>query len=271
MVIKISALFAVALGVAMPVVAKPLPSVWMDDYTTTELKARIVTGCPVVMIFSGGTEETGPYVALGKHGARVKAYAASIARNLGDALVAPILHYAPNGGVLDTFPGTISLKPETFFAVNEEVARSLLNTGFPRVALLSDHGGGQKQLADLAAKLDAEYAAKGARVFFVSDGYRRARSEIEASIKASGHVAGGHGGLWDTAETMATAPELVRPGPYQPGPSDNDGNGAYNAAGIGGDPRAASAKLGREYGALRVKLATDELATALKNAGPCRK
>ena len=134
---------------------------------------------------------------------------------------------------------------------------------------MSDHGGGQKALAEVAARLDAEYAGKGVRVFYIADGYGRARQEIEASIKASGHVSGGHGGLWDTAETLAADPSLVRPGPYLPGPGDNDGNGIFNAQGYGGDPSGATPELGRRYGALRVKLASAELAAALKAAGPC--
>jgi creatinine amidohydrolase/Fe(II)-dependent formamide hydrolase-like protein len=102
----------------------------MEDYTTAELRQRIDRGCPVVLIFSGSTEETGPHIALGKHGARVNAYAQSIARNLGDALVAPVLSYAPNSPQLGDFAGTISLKPSTFAAVNEEVARSLIAGAF---------------------------------------------------------------------------------------------------------------------------------------------
>lgn len=268
------ALGLLAMAAPAPVVARAIPrapSVWLDDYTTAELKARIEKGCPVVMVFSGGTEETGPYVSLGKHAARVHAYGEAIARNVGDALIAPVLHYAPNPPYVMPFPGTISLKPETFAAVNEEVARSLINGGFRRIALMSEHGPSQKPLADVAARLNAEFADRGARVFYISDGYARARREIEAAIRANGKVGGGHGGLWDTSETLATAPSLVRPGPYLPGTSENDGNGPVNSLGYSGDPTGANAKLGREFGAMRVRLASEELSAALKSAGACRK
>lgn len=265
-----------AVAAALPAHAAPrpsprLPSVWLDDYTTAELRARIDKGCPVVMVFSGGTEETGPYLALGKHAARVRAYGEAIARNVGDALIAPVLHYAPNPPYLTPFPGTISLRPEVFAAVNEDVARSLINGGFRRIALMSEHGSSQKPLADVAARLNAEFADKSAQVFYISEGYTRARREIEAAIRAEGKVGGGHGGLWDTAETLAVDPGLVRPGPYLPGTVDNDGNGPVNALGYSGDPTGASAQLGQEFGALRVRLASEELRAALKTAGTCRK
>lgn len=263
-------LFACAAPVAALAAPRPA-SVWLDDYTTTELKARIDKGCPVVMVFSGGTEETGPYLALGKHAARIRIYGEAIARRVGDALIAPVLHYAPNPPYVTPFPGTISLKPETFAAVNEEVARSLINGGFRRIALMSEHGPSQKPLAEVAARLNAEFADKGTNVFYISDGYTRARREIEAAIRAEGKVGGGHGGLWDTAETLASDPALVRPGPYLPGTIDNDGNGPVNGLGYSGDPTGASPQVGREFGALRVRLASEELTAALKSAGACRK
>lgn len=271
--------WACALGMvalAAPLSAAPriiprAPSVWLDDYTTAELKSRIDKGCPVVIVFSGGTEETGPYVALGKHAARIRAYGEAIARNVGDALIAPVLHYAPNPPYMTPFPGTISLRPEVFAAVNEDVARSLINGGFRRIALMSEHGPSQKPLADVAARLNAEFADKGAQVFYISDGYTRARREIEAAIRAEGKVGGGHGGLWDTSETLAVDPSLVRPGPYLPGTIDNDGNGPVNALGYSGDPTGANARIGHEFGAMRVRLASAELSAALKSAGACRR
>jgi len=182
-----------------------------------------------------------------------------------------VLHYAPNPPYVTPFPGTISLKPETFAAINEEVARSLIQGGFRRIALMSEHGPSQKPLAEVAAKLNAEFADKGAQVFYIADGYTRARREIEAAIRAEGKVGGGHGGLWDTAETLAADPGLVRPGPFLPGTIENDGNGPVNGLGYSGDPTGATAEMGREFGALRVRLASEELSAALKSAGACRK
>lgn len=245
-------------------------SVMLEDYTTTELKARIDHGCPVVLLFGGGTEETGPHLALGKHASRVNAYAQAIAHGIGDALVAPSLPFAPNPAKVEGLAGTISLNPATFSAVNEEVTRSLIAGGFRRIALMSDHGPSQKPLAELAARLDKEFAPANIRIFYVAEGYTRSRTEIEDEIRAGGHIAGGHGGLWDTAETMAVAPDRVRMDKIHVGDITQDGNGPVNAEGFSGDPRTATVAMGRHFGALRVAHATVELRADLKAAGGCR-
>lgn len=251
-------------------------SVFLEDMTTSEVRARLDAGCPVGLIFNAGVEETGPAVALGKHIFRARAYGEAIARQIGDAIVAPIQPFAPNEGdngeesPFAAFAGTISISPAVFATLNEQVARSLIRGGFKRIALLSDHGDGQVQLREVAAKLDAEFAAAGVRVFFVSDGYAKARKQIEDEGIANGRLAGGHGGLWDTAETLSVNPAAVRLDKLALGDVSNGGNGELNAAGFAGDPRPATVAIGRRFGALRVRLATSELRASLRAAGACR-
>lgn len=272
-------LVAAAVMLAPPVAeaaAKPT-SVFLEDMTTSEVRTRLDTGCPVGIIFNGGGEETGPAVALGKHLFRARAYGEAIARNIGDAIVAPIQPFAPNGGPngdqnpFVAFAGTISITSATFAALNEQIARSLITGGFTRIALFGDHGDGQAQLRDLAARLDAEFSGKGVRVFYIGAGYFEARKQIEDEGIATGQLAGGHGGLWDTAETLAVKPDAVRMDRLALGDVSNGGNGRLNAEGFAGDPRPSTVEIGKQFGAIRVKLATDELRRALKAAGPCRR
>ncbi|MBY8825127.1 creatininase family protein [Sphingomonas colocasiae] len=250
------------------------PGVFLEDMTTNEVRAKLDAGCPVGIIFSAGGEQTGPHVVLGKHIFRARAYGEAIARNLGDAIVAPVQPFAPNssprGDPHAAFAGSIGISTQTFIALNEEIARSLVDGGFRRVALLGDHGNGQKELRTLAAKLDGEYAGRGVRVFFVGGGYDRARRQIEAESMAAGIPAGGHGGLWDTAETLAAKPGSVRMKLLRAGDVSNGGNGRMNEEGFSGDPRRTTVALGKRYAAIRVRHATDELRTYLKDAGPCR-
>lgn len=256
-------------GAPLSAAAAPA-SVFLEDMTTAELKTKLAAGCPVGIVFSGGGEETGPAVALGKHIFRARAYGEALANNIGDAVVAPIQPFAPNPDRFAPFAGTISVSHATFAALNEDIARSLIAGGFKRVALLGDHGDGQIELRDVAAKLDAEFAPKGVRVFFVGDGYAKARAQIEAEGVAKGQPAGGHGGLWDTAETLAVKPDAVRMDRLALGDISNDGNGQINAAGFAGDPRPSTVAIGKHFGAIRVGLATEELRAYLKKAGPCR-
>lgn len=246
-------------------------SVFLEDLTTNELKDKIAGGCPVALIFSASTEQTGPHVALGKHIFRARAYGEALAKEMGDAVVAPVLPFAPVNGLSTALPGSISLPKENFARVNEDVARSLLAGGFKRVALLNDHGGdAQTALKETAARLDKEFAGQGARVFFISDGYQKARLAVEAEIRASGKVPGGHGGLWDVSETMAVKPGAVRPGLFKPGNLEQEGNGPLNAEGFSGDPRGSTEALGKHFGEMRVKAAAAELRAALAGAGACK-
>ena len=77
-------------------------------------------------------------MALGKHNVRVRALAEQIARELGNALVAPVIAYVPEGSVDPPtahmrFPGTITVPDATFEQVLESAARSF------KLARLSRH------------------------------------------------------------------------------------------------------------------------------------
>jgi creatinine amidohydrolase/Fe(II)-dependent formamide hydrolase-like protein len=268
-----------ALPIITPATLKAVPTsgtVFLEDMTTNEVRDRLRVGCPVGIVFNGGFEETGPAVALGKHVFRARAYGEAIAREIGNGIVAPIQPFAPNEGdngapsPFDAFAGTISISPAVFATLNEQIARSLIRSGFRRVALFGDHGDGQVQLREVAAKLDAEYARTGVRVFFIGDGYRKARTQIEAEGIAAGRLAGGHGGLWDTAETLAVNPKAVRRDKLAAGDVSNGGNGELNANGVAGDPRPATVEMGKAFAGVRIKLATEQLRAALRDAGACR-
>jgi creatinine amidohydrolase/Fe(II)-dependent formamide hydrolase-like protein len=233
--------------------------VLIEAMTSRELATRIAAGTNTVLIFSGGTEASGPHLALGKHNYRVYRYATQIADSLGNTLVAPVLPFAPNSPILEQYPGTFSLTEQTFADVNEQLVRSMVASGFRYIILMSDHFNSQRPLKTLAARLDSTLNPKGARVFFSSDGYAKARAQIEAGIARQGQVPGGHGGLWDTAETWAVWPAAVRTAYFAPGDTTHDGNGPLDAAGVSGDPCLATPEQGQQFGQLRVQLAVQEI------------
>jgi len=232
---------------------------FMEDMTSRELATRIRAGAQTVLIFSGGTEASGPHLVLGKHNYRVRRYAAQIADSLRNTLIAPVLPFAPNHPVLERFPGTISLSDQTFTSVHEDLVRSMVMAGFRYIVLLSDHFNSQQPLKILAARLDSTLQPKGVRVFFSSDGYAKARTQIEAMIASQGQVPGGHGGLWDAAETWAATPAGVRTAYFASGDTTKGGNGPLDAAGVSGDPCMATPEQGLLFGRLRVQLAVAEI------------
>ena len=87
-------------------------------------------------------------MALGKHNYLVKYKAGEIAKQLGNALVAPVVAYVPEGDVNPPtghmrFAGTITLPQDVFAKVLEYASRSLKRHGFLDIALIGDSGGNQ--------------------------------------------------------------------------------------------------------------------------------
>ncbi len=232
----------------------PAP-VFMDEMTMTEVREAIAAGKTTVLLYSASIEESGPHIALGKHIYKVHYLGERIARELGNALVAPILPFAPTSDELNKFPGTINLSAGTFSKVNEEVADSLVRTGFRYIILMGDHGGNQAPLKALAPALDEKYRAKGVRVFFSGDAYAKSDAEIDTWLKEHGYPDSNHGGIADTSEVWAADPRSVRPDKIAMGdPIDRTKSAApIGPTGVQGDPRRSSAKLGRLFDDIKVR------------------
>src|SRR5213595_2006765 len=112
-------LFICCLAATAALGAQPANRVWLDDYTWTELATALNAGKTTIILPTGGTEQNGPHMALGKHNTRARVNAEAIARRLGNALVAPVLAYVPEGSVEPPtghmrYAGTITL-PDPWF------------------------------------------------------------------------------------------------------------------------------------------------------------
>ena len=169
---------AVVLLAAAPSALPAAPAtVFLEDLTWTELRDDIRAGKTTIIVPIGGTEQNGPHMALGKHNARVKALSEKIARELGNALVAPVIAYVPEGSVEPPsahmrFPGTITVPDAAFEKVLEGAARSFKLHGFRDIVFIGDHGGYQKDLQAAAARLNREWAATPVRAHAVVEYYR---------------------------------------------------------------------------------------------------
>ena len=86
----------VGLCAAAPAVAQQNPnSVFLENLTWVEVRDAIKAGKTTAIIPTGGTEQNGPHMALGKHNILVKYKAGEIAKALGNAIVAPVLAKFP--------------------------------------------------------------------------------------------------------------------------------------------------------------------------------
>ena len=239
-------LVAALLCAALPVLAQPPKSVFLEEMTWTEVRDSIQGGRTTIVVPIGGTEQSGPYIALGKHNARAKLLAGRIAEGLGDAVVAPVIAYVPEGTVSPPtshmrFPGTITIPETAFEQTLESAARGFRMHGFHDVVFLADHGGYQKSIHKAVDALNREWAATSVRAHAIDEYYRAATTDFGAALKAKGFTSaeiGNHAGLADTSLTMATDPALVR--------TERLKAPTGKADGVEGDARKSTAELGRQ-------------------------
>src|SRR5918993_5742677 len=131
-----------------PSVPQP-DSVFLEELTWMEVRDAIARGKTTIIIPTGGTEQNGPHIVLGKHNYLVKYKAGEIAARLGNALVAPVVAYVPEGDVNPPtghmrFAGTITTPQDVFAKVLEYAARSFRQHGFLDIVLIGDSGGNQE-------------------------------------------------------------------------------------------------------------------------------
>ncbi len=172
----------------------PLPdTVQIADMTWVEVRSALARGYTTVIVPSGGIEQNGPHMVLGKHDYIVGWAAAEIAKELGRTLVAPVISYVPEGdydpptGHL-RFPGTIGVPEDVYAKMLEGIARSLKAGGFKTICLIADHAGSLKSQAEVAERLTREWAQQGVKVIDVSDYYADA-AQTEY-LKSQGETAG---------------------------------------------------------------------------------
>src|SRR5438477_9375327 len=129
-------------------------------------------GKTTVLVINGGTEQRGPHAVLGGHSLTAKPQGIDIARKLGNALLAPVMPFSIAGGHLNPkTPGSVHVPGPVFAAVNEAVVDSMVVNGFKNIVLMGEHGGGQKELDEVAKKTNAKYSSRGVHVFFCGDFY----------------------------------------------------------------------------------------------------
>jgi creatinine amidohydrolase/Fe(II)-dependent formamide hydrolase-like protein len=226
-------------------------TVQLERLTWTEIRSAVREGKTTIIIPVGGTEQSGPYMAVGKHNVRAATLSARIARELGNALVAPVIAYAPEGNTSPPtshmrFPGTISIPTDVFERMIESAAESFRIHGFIEIVLLGDHGGYQGSLKAVAERLNRKWAsppaAARAHALYIGEYYQAVETTFNQELRTRGYGAdiGTHADLNDTSLMLAVDPSMVRFQELQAAPKPDASAGVY-----GGDPRRASAALGR--------------------------
>ncbi len=206
--------FQAELKMERPVAA--LDSIWIEELTWIEIRDAIAAGKTTAIVSTGGIEQNGPYVAMGKHNYILQTACEDIARKLGNALCAPIVKLVPEGGIDEPtghmrYSGTISVRDETFQAMLEDVGASLKVHGFKNIVYIGDSGGNQRGMAAVAKKLNSKWSDAHAHhiaEFYDNDGLIKYMND-ELGIEETEND-GVHDSYWITALQMVTDPSTVR-------------------------------------------------------------
>jgi creatinine amidohydrolase/Fe(II)-dependent formamide hydrolase-like protein len=247
-----AALLLSATGLAaqtMPVAAAntgpnaKLPSLFLEELTWTEVRDAIASGVTTVIVPTGGTEKNGFHMIMGKHNIHSKAGAKLMAERLGNAIIAPVIKYVPEGQATEQTPGVLSCRDACFENQLLAVARSMKVHGFTDVLFIGDNGGNQNGLRAAAEKLNAEFAGSPTKVYPLTDFYEKGHEWLEAYLMAAYgwtlDQIGSHAGIQDTSQMMYVNPSGIRFDQIVRSEVERQ------AASVSGDPTKSTAEFGR--------------------------
>jgi creatinine amidohydrolase len=181
-----AALFILAAQVTIPDPVAPDPNsprpiaavdtVFIEDMTWMEVRDVMQSGKTTVIVATGGIEQNGPYLVTSKHNVVLRGTTEAIARKLGNALVAPIVPFVPEGSIDPPdshmkYPGTISLSEETFDALLTDICASLRAHGFEHIILVGDSGGNQTGMQNVAERLSKTWTSSKTQIHFIPEYY----------------------------------------------------------------------------------------------------
>ena len=240
-------------------------SVWLEELTWMEIRDAIAAGKTTVIIPTGGIEQNGPYVAMGKHNWVLQSACEAIARALGDALCAPIVKFVPEGNIERPtghmrYPGTISLRQETFEAMLDDIGSSLKAHGFKHIIYIGDSGGNQSGMKAVAERQNARWGRPVAHFIPEFYDYPGVRAFMERELGIMQGNDGIHDDYQITALMMTVDPTVVR---YDQ--RVKAGKATINGVSIA--PKEQTIEVGKKLMQFRVDVTVKAIHAALARAG----
>ena len=160
----------------------------------------------LVLIPIGSTEQHGPHLGLGQDHLIAHAYCERAAERLAPRLLAlPAIPW----GISDhhmNFPGTMTLRPETFLDLLEDITVSMRHHGFRRFLIVNGHGGNRALMSVAVQDLGFRH---GHRL----PGLRRSLHAGRRFVKLkaiAGEIPGGHACEMESSHDYYLAPDLIR-------------------------------------------------------------
>lgn len=181
-------------------------TVLIEELSWTEIADRLSAGYDTALLACGAIEQHGPHLPTGVDTYLGYSLGEYIARELGDALVAPVLRPGCSDHHTD-FPGTFSISRETFVQLLTEYCESLERTGFDNIVIFPSHGGNIDVMRTYTPKIAREL--DDADLYFVDLDFAGVLAYLEEEAGVSREQAGVHAGYSETARMLADYPALV--------------------------------------------------------------
>ena len=246
----------------MPRPIDAFDSVWIEELTWMEVRDALRAGKTTALIVTGGVEQNGPYLATGKHNIILEATGEAIARRLGNALVAPIVSFVPEGDFDPPsghmrYPGTIGVREATFRALLTDIALSLKAGGFSNIVLMGDSGGNQEGMGAVTDSLSREWEGSGTRIHFIPGYYDNPR--WKSWLEARGVVEvdqGLHDDIRHSAIMALVDPNHIRA-------DQRRASGLFSINGVELDPLEGTLALARELVAYQAEATVEAIKAAI--------
>ena len=193
-----------------------LDSVFIEELTWIEVRDAMRSGKDTAIVATGGVEMNGPYLATGKHQFILRANVEAIARQLGNALVAPLVPFVPEGDIRPPtshmrYPGTVSVREETFQMLLTDIAESLRAHGFRHVVFLSDSNGNVAGMTAVAERLAREWSGDPTSIHYITEYYGSVGAQEVLDTESIREVPEGHhDGVVAATQVMVTDPAMAR-------------------------------------------------------------
>lgn len=243
-------------------------SVWLEELTWMEIRDAMAAGKTTVIVPTGGIEQNGPYVALGKHNYVLQGACEAIARALGNALCAPIVKFVPEGDIERPsghmrYPGTISLREETYEAMLDDIGSSLKAHGFKHIIYVGDSGGNQTGMKAVAERQNQRWGQPFAHFIPEFYDYPGVRAYMERELGIMQGNDGIHDDYQITALMMTVDPTVVR---YDQ--RVKAGKATINGVSIA--PKEQSIEVGKKLMQFRVDVTVKAIRAALSSGASGR-
>ena len=241
-------------------------TVFIEEMTWMEVRDALKSGKTTVIVSTGGMEQNGPYLATGKHNYIMQAMTEAIARKLGNALVAPIIKLVPEGNHEPPsghmrYPGTFSLREETFKNVLVDVCTSLKVHGFENIIMIGDSSLNQKGMKEVADALNAKWTVGKTRAHFIPEFYDYpglAKWLEEQGIKQVSE--GIHDDYGISSIMMTVDPRTVRM-------EQRQAKGLFHINGVDMNPPEKTIEMGKKAVEWRADITVKAIRKAINNPG----